>query len=244
MSDPTPVLRVTPGELPERVLVVGDPDRAAAVAERLEGARRVGAFREYHTYEGTHRGVPVAVSSHGVGAAGAAICFEELAQAGARTVIRAGTCGGLDPDVTDGDLVVATAAVREDGLTHHLLPPAYPAVASPEVTAALGRAVAGIERPVHRGVVLTHAAFYTHDVFGSSLAMWRQAGAIAVEMECAALFVIAGLRGFDAGSVLAVDGNPLRTEEEVYDPHRRVVRDAVEEMITVALDALVDGATA
>lgn len=239
--EPTPVLRVTAGDLPERVLVVGDPSRASGVAARLDDMRELGRFREYHTYVGSYRGVEVAVSSHGVGAPGAAICFEELAQAGATRIIRAGTCGGLDPEVTDGDLVIATGAVRQDGITDQLLPASFPAIPSSSVVAALRRSASDASRGVHEGIVLTQAMFYPSDVLGSSLEMWHRAGAIAVEMECAALFVIGGLRGVKTGAVLAVDGNPLQRRDETYDPHREVVYRAVDEMIDVALDALVDG---
>lgn len=239
MADRTPLLRISPGEVPARALVVGDPERAERVASRLDDARELGRFREYVTFAGTHRGVEVAVSSHGVGAPGAALCFEELHQSGVGRIIRAGTCGGLQPELTDGDLVVATGAVREDGLTPGLVPPTFPALASVDVVTSLRRAVRETGHPAHEGVVLTNAVFYTHEMLGSSLARWAQTGAVAVEMECAALFVIGALNGTEVGAVLTVDGNPLLRRGEGYDPHRDVVRDAVEVMIGVALEALV-----
>ncbi len=236
--EPTPILRITPGETPTRVLVVGDPDRAARVAERLDQPRTLGKFREYHSYAGFHRGVEVAVSSHGVGAPGAALCFEEWCQAGATRMIRAGTCGGLQPEVTDGDLVIATGAVRRDGLTDQLVPPPFPALAGVDVVAALRRASRGTG--VYEGVVLTEAVFYSKEVLGSSLELWQRAGVVAVEMECAALFVIGSLNRVEVGAILAADGNPLRRSEKGYDPHREVVHRAVDRMIGIALDALVD----
>lgn len=239
MAEPTPVLRVTPGEIPVRALVVGDPDRAERIAARLDGARELGRFREYVTFAGEHRGVPVAVSSHGVGAPGAALCFEELHRAGVQRIIRAGTCGGLQRDVRDGDLVIATGAIREDGLTPGLVPSSFPALASVDVVTRLRQAVRDVDHPVHEGVVLTGAVFYPHDVLGSSLATWAAAGAVAVEMECAALFVIGALNGTEVGALLTADGNPLHGEEDGYNPHRDVVRDAVDVMIGVALDALI-----
>lgn len=239
MPDPTPVLRITPGAVPRRALVVGDPDRAERVASRLDDARELGRFREYVTFTGTHRGVDVAVSSHGVGAPGAALCFEELHRAGVRRIIRAGTCGGLQADVTDGDLVIATGAIREDGLTPGLVPASFPALASVDVVASLRHAVGAVGHRFHEGIVLTGAVFYPHDVLGSPLAQWAKAGAVAVEMECAALFVIGALNRTEVGAVLTVDGNPLHGNEDTYNPHRDVVRSAVDVMIEVALDGLV-----
>lgn len=237
-----PVLNVEASQIPERMLVVGDPDRALRVAARFEDRVEIGRFREYLTLVGTHRGVDVGVVSHGVGAAGAAVCFDELFQAGVRRVIRAGSCGGMQDHVLDGHLVIVTGAVRNEGLTSQLVPDGYPAMSSPDVVTAL-RLAARDEEDIHEGITLTNAVFYTHDILGSNLPLWQKAGVTAVEMECAALFVMAGLQGREAGAILAVDGNPLveRDEEMTgYNPHREVVRDAVGRMIGIALDALVD----
>ncbi len=237
-----PVLNVEASRIPERMLVVGDPDRALRVAARFEDRVEIGRFREYLTLAGTHRGVDVGVVSHGVGAAGAAVCFDELFQAGVRRVIRAGSCGGMQDHVLDGHLVIVTGAVRNEGLTSQLVPDGYPAMSSPDVVTALRRA-ARDEENIHEGITLTNAVFYTHDILGSNLPLWQKAGVTSVEMECAALFVMAGLAGREAGAILAVDGNPLveRDEEMTgYNPHREVVRDAVGRMIGIALDALVD----
>ena len=237
-----PVLNVEASQIPERMLVVGDPDRALRVAARFKDRVEIGRFREYLTLAGTHRGVDVGVVSHGVGAAGAAVCFDELFQAGVRRVIRAGSCGGMQDHVLDGHLVIVTGAVRNEGLTSQLVPDGYPAMSSPDVVTALRRA-ARDEANIHEGITLTNAVFYTHDILGSNLPLWQKAGVTAVEMECAALFVMAGLAAREAGAILAVDGNPLvERDEEMsgYNPHREVVRDAVGRMIGIALDALVD----
>ena len=237
-----PILCVESEDVPERMLVVGDPDRALRAASRLEDATEIGRFREYVTLVGHHRGTRVGVTSHGVGAAGAAVCFEELLLAGVQRVIRAGTCGGMQNDVMDGHLVIATGAVRNEGYTSQIVPDGYPAQASIDVVMALRRAAEGAEN-VHEGVALTNAAFFTHEILGSPVPMWQKTGVKAVEMECAALFVLAGLAGRQAGAILAVDGNPLAEKNEnmdYYDPHRDVVREAVGRMIGIALDALVD----
>ena len=107
---------------------------------------------------------------------------------------------------------------------------------------ALRRAAEGAEN-IHEGVTLTTSAFFTHDILGSPVAMWQKTGVKAVEMEAAALFVLAGLAGRQAGAILAVDGDPLAQKNEdtdYYNPHRDVVRDAVGRMIDIAWDALVD----
>ena len=238
-----PILKVDSGQVPELMLVVGDPDRARRAAGKLDRSIQIGDNREYLTLAGYHRGVRVGVASHGVGASGAAVCFEELLRAGVRRVIRAGTCGGMQDEVTDGHLVIVTGAVRNEEFTSRIIPGGYPALASADVIAALRRASAG-RASVHEGLTVTSAVFYSRDILGSDLGLWQKAGVTAVEMECAVLFVLAGLAGAETGAILAVDGNPLlRRDEEMsdYDPHREVVREAVGRMIEIALDALVDG---
>ena len=237
-----PILGFRAGDLPKRVLVVGDPNRAEKAARQLAEVRELGRTREYVSFAGRHHDIEVAVVSHGVGSAGAAVCFEELFRAGAERVIRAGTAGGMQPNILDGHLVVATAAVRTDGFTQQVVPMEYPAVADHQVVGSLLGAAQAAGLEVHHGIVLTLASFYPHQVLGSSLPMWQQAGVVAVEMEVAALFVLATLHGSSAGAILAIDGNPLVEKDdsmESYNPDRPVVHEAVERMITVGLDALV-----
>lgn len=236
-----PILRVRAGDVPQRMLVVGDPARAARVAAALDGAREVSRNREYVLFAGHHRGEAIGVASHGVGSAGAAVCFEELCRAGARRIIRAGTCGGMQPHVVDGHLVIAHAAVRDDGITPKLVPPGFPAIASVDVVTSLRSAAASRDLRPAEGVVLTSDLFYPHEALGSDLPLWQRTGVVAVEMECAALFITASLHGVAAGAILAVDGNPLAARDDDmagYDPHRPVVDDAVAAMIEVGLDAV------
>ena len=237
-----PLLNVDSKDIPERMLVVGDPDRARRAATFLEQPVQLGDNREYLTLVGKHRGVEVGVASHGVGAAGAAVCFDELIRAGAQRLIRAGSCGGMQDNVTDGHLVIVTAAVRNEGFTSRIVPEGYPALASPDVVAAFRRASEG-RADIHEGLTLTSDVFYSHDILGSDLTLWQKTGVRAVEMECAVLFVLAGLAGRETGAILTVDGNPLveRDEEMTgYDPHREVVKEAVGRMIEVAWNALID----
>jgi len=240
-QDRLPILAVRADDIPPRVLVVGDPARAERVAGLLDDADEVGRNREYVTFRGRHRGTDMAVVSHGVGSAGAAVCFEELCRGGAQRLIRAGTAGGLQDDVVDGALVVVRAAVRDEGVTARLVPPGYPAVADVDVVTTLRTVAAGAGQDVVEGVVLTSDLFYPHSVLGGDLQLWQRAGVVAVEMECAALFVTAALHGAAAGAILAIDGNPLREGDDDmsgYDPHRDGVVDAVDRMIAITLDAL------
>lgn len=236
-----PITKIPRTGLPARALVVGDPERATAVAGLLTDSVLIGQNREYRSYQGNWRGTPVVVSSHGVGGPGALCQFQELAAAGATTILRFGTAGALRPEIVDGDLVIAEAAIRDDGVTQQLVRPEYPAFATPEVVLALTKSAAAHEARAHRGVVWTRAAF-SPMVRELPMAEYLAAGVSAIEMELATLLVFAGLRGLRAGGVLVIDGNATvdNVDPTSYDPHRKVVTDAVATGSVVALDALVE----
>lgn len=235
-----PITKIPRGGLPGHALVVGDPARATSVAAVLDGAEPIGENREYRSYRGHWRGTPLVVSSHGVGGPGALCLFGELAEAGVHTFLRFGTAGSLREDIADGDLVIAEAAVRDDGVTQQLIHPEYPAVATPEAVLALDAAAAANAVRAHRGIVWTRAAFGPM-VLVPPMRDYRAARVIAIEMELSALLVFAALRGLRAGGVLVIDGDASgdNVDPTAYDPHRQVVADGVAAGTRVALDALV-----
>lgn len=119
------------------VLLPGDPKRCSKIAGYFDHPRLVADSREYVTYTGTLDGVKVSVTSTGIGGPSAAIAIEELSLCGADTFLRVGTCGGMQPEVKSGDIVVATGAVRMEGTTREYAPIEYPAIASLKVVNAL-----------------------------------------------------------------------------------------------------------
>lgn len=236
-----PILRVNEADLPERLLVVGDPNRLNEIAEQLDDVVELGRNREYHSLTGTCNGQRVGAVSHGVGSAGAGACFEELCKSGATRIIRAGSAGGLQEHVGAGDVVIARAAVREDGLSPKLVPASYPAMATPDVVMAMRDSATSMGFSFHEGTILTSDLFYPHDVLGSDLPLWQRAGVTAVEMEAATLFVVCGLHDVETGAVVAIDGNPLKQDGgsmDTYNPDQDAVRNAFTASIKIGLAAL------
>lgn len=240
-ADRLPILGVRADEVAPLALVVGDPMRARAVAGMLDDARELASSREYVTLTGSFRGRTVTVASHGVGAAGAAICFEELARAGVARIVRAGTCAGMQRGVTAGDLVVGTAAIRDDGVTDRLIDPRWPAVADAALTLELERAARATGVATHVGVVQTVANFYPgHHESEPGWLPFHRAGAIALEMEFSALLVVAAHHRIAAGGLFTVDGNMLEHDEDMsdYDPSTVPVEEGKVAMLRAALEAL------
>ena len=135
-----PITKVPRRGLPHFGLVCGDPARQHRISQLLSGPVELARTREYTTSVGSWKGLGVVVSSHGVGASGALLMFHELMMAGVTTIIRVGTCGSLRQEIEDGDLIIAEAAVRADGVTDQLVTLGYPAFSSPKVVLALMRA--------------------------------------------------------------------------------------------------------
>lgn len=238
-----PITGIPIGQIPASVLVCGDPERATGIANAFDDSSLISDNREYRCLAGSYQGTPVAVCSHGIGAPGASIAFEELISAGAQRIIRVGTCGGLRPDIVSGHIIVATAAVQNTGYGREVVPDGYPAAADVSVTSAIMQAAAGFNHPCSSGYVLTRDSFYK-GVGPPSMpdySKMAQANVLAVEMECAALFIVAALRRVQAGAITVVDGNVLSSggeSMESYNPDNNVVHEAVNIAALIALNAL------
>ncbi len=239
------VLNFDSNDMPDRIVTVGDPGRVDVVAEHLTGVKALANKREYRSIRGNYNGVDVGVVSHGVGSAGAGLCFTELCRGGAERIVRAGSAGGMQPEVQQGAVVIATAAVRDDGLSERLVPAGFPAVASVDVVNALRAEAQEVALPVaglFEGIVLTSDLFYPGDMLGSELGDWAKAHVVAVEMEVATLLVVAAMHGVEAGAVLAIDGNPLAVDGgsmRQYNPDQSVVGSAIAVAVELALGAAV-----
>lgn len=236
-----PGIRLRKGDITPRVLVCGDPERAESIAAELNNMKVLAKGREYWTYYGEYKGVPITVSSHGVGASGAMLSFISLIKAGAKVIVRIGTCGGLHPEVKAGSLVIATAAAKEDGVSNMYVPESFPAVANFDVIGALADNAKKNNQNCFKGIIVTHGAFYS-GVMPTNTVEQAKSGAIALEMEVAALYTAATMYNVKAGAILATDGNALSVLDcaEDNDPDPELLKSTVQKGIQIALDALIE----
>jgi uridine phosphorylase len=194
----------------------GDPGRVPLLAQRLEGARQVAANREFVSWGGELEGAQVTVTSTGIGCPSAAIAVEELHACGTDTFVRVGTAGGMQQNVLVGDLVVAEAAVRDEGTSPQYVPLGFPAVADPDVTLALREGARALGLRHHVGVVHSKDSFYGQrepermpvaDELAARWRAWIRAGVLCSEMEAAAIYVVARSLRARAGGLMLVAGN-------------------------------------
>ncbi len=238
------------GDVGQYCILPGDPGRCEKIAAHFDGAKKVAKVaqnREFTTYTGTLAGEPISVVSTGIGGPSAAIALEELAALGAHTFIRIGTCGGINLKVQSGDVVIATAAVRQEGTSREYAPIEYPAAADFEVVSALVTAAAQKNLPWHAGVVQSKDSFYgQHDpdrmpVSGALLAKWeawKRLGVLASEMEAAALFTVAASLGLRCGAVFHTIWNQERKLNGMFEDDRYDTEQAVE-VAVAAMETLI-----
>jgi uridine phosphorylase len=183
--------------LAERVLLPGDPGRALRLAQSLLDAPVMfNHNRGLWGYSGVAPdGRPLTIQSTGMGGPSAAIVLAELAEIGARRLVRVGTCGALDPVLGLGDLLVVTEALPRDG-TSVALGARGALTPDPLLTEAL-QAAAG--EGAASGTIVSTDLFYD-----GPEEEWIEAGARAVEMETATLLAFAERRRLPAAAVLIV----------------------------------------
>ncbi|NLD87339.1 MAG: uridine phosphorylase [Clostridiales bacterium] len=221
-------LKCSHGDIGGYCILPGDPARVPLIAEHLTNTYQVSQNREYNLYTGFLEGVKITVCSTGIGGPSASIALEELNILGGHTFIRVGTCGGINTKVIGGDLVIATAAVRQEGTTLHYAPIEFPAVSDFDVTVALACGASNLGYRAHTGVVQSKDSFYgQHDpnrmpVFNELNAKWeawKRLGVLASEMETAALFVASSaLKNVRCGAVFNVLWNQERKREGLPNP--------------------------
>jgi uridine phosphorylase len=193
------------GDIAPYVLMPGDPGRVERIAGHMDRAEKVADYRGFVTYTGEAGGVGISSCSTGIGCPSAAIAVEELINVGAETLVRVGTTGSLQPGLDSGDIVVATAAVREEGTSRIYVPVGYPAAASFDVTLALMDAAGELGIDVHPGIVISTDAYYGGN--DEALRKYGTANVLSIEMEASTVFTLAALRGKRAGAIMVVDGN-------------------------------------
>ena len=234
-------IQVAEGEVGRYVILPGDPKRCEKIAQYLDHPVQIADNREYITYTGTLDGIRVSVTSTGIGGPSASIAMEELYRCGADTFVRIGTCGGIQPEVKSGDIVIATGAVRMEGTSREYAPLEFPAVADLAVTNALVEAAGKKGYPFHTGVVQCKDSFYgqhepeikpvSYELMNKWEA-WKRLGCLASEMESAALFVVASYLNVRVGSCFLVVANQEREklglENPVAHDTDRAIRIAVE----------------
>jgi uridine phosphorylase len=208
-----------PGELAPYILTCGDPDRAQRISrffDRIDMRRK---NREFLTYTGSYKNIPVSVMATGIGAPATAIAVVEASNCiNPVAFIRLGTCGALQSNINLGDLVITESSWCREGTTASYIPGNFVPHADPEIVAALTGAAVALQMPCHVGLTCTTADFYAGQGRAAPgfpapapefLQTLKKSGILNMEMEMAVYLALAAVSTYEirAGGVCLVLDN-------------------------------------
>lgn len=212
-STPTAHNAAKLGDIAKIVLMPGDPLRAQYIADTyLEDVTCFNTVRNMLGFTGTYRGVRLSVMGGGMGMPSIGIYSHELFNFyDVDAIIRVGSAGGVAEDIQVKDVVAGMGACTDSAFAQQYnLPGTFAPIASfdlLEKAVAAGRSM-GV--PVKVGNILSSDHFYLDDP--DSTRSWQKMGVMAVEMEAAALYMIAARANKRALCLLTVSDLPLTGE--------------------------------
>lgn len=248
IGDRPALTQIDPAKVGNFVLItVRDPlcayneDPAQEIAASLENSELIGRSGMFTSYSGFYKGAALTVVSGGSGSPEMElILYDYMEYTDASTFIRVGGSGGIGDGVRPGDVVIASAVVREEAMTKAYIDAGYPAVCHFELVLAMVQAAEALAAPYHVGVTLSVDSDYVgcgRPSVGGYLQPWNidkpgiynRAGVLNGDRESAAIVTLASLFGRRGGSVCSVADNIVSGEKFVAGAgHRVAVQIALE----------------
>lgn len=224
------------GEIADRILLPGDPLRAKYIAETfLENPVQYTDIRNILGFTGTYKGVRLSVQGTGMGIPSISIYATELMRDyGVKKLIRVGTCGAMRDDIKLRDVIIAQGATTDSGIIRNifggsinyapladfdLLYKAYEQTKKQGIAARVGNIVS-VDR------------FYDDEIDNDKLVQY---GIMAVEMETAALYVLAAKYKVQALGLFTVSDHLVR-DEHCTAKERQT---SFDDMIRIALETAI-----
>ncbi|NLL91723.1 MAG: nucleoside phosphorylase [Ruminococcaceae bacterium] len=238
-SDPNPLrlhLQARRGDIGEYVIVPGDPFRCDLVASFFDESKLISHNREIKIYTGSYKGLSVSVCSTGMGCPSAAIVCEELAQIGAKVLLRTGSGFLLRDDIKEGDIAVTLGSAKYEGTTEFFVPKGYPAIADLDLVTALVKTarkyVEGTDAKVHTGITATVDGFYGETP--EFLQKLKDINIMNIEMESSAVITTCQRYGIRGGCICTCGSDDTAKEA------RKLYESSMERQIRIALDSFVE----
>lgn len=226
----------TKGAIAQRILLPGDPLRAKYIADTyLDNPNCYNEVRGMYGFTGTYKGVPVSVQGTGMGVPSISIYAQELMQEyDVKTLIRVGTCGAIQQDISVRDVILAMSASTDSNVNRlrfgHV---DYAPTADFDLLHKAYQAATARQMPVRVGSVFTADLFYNEGI--AEIKKWAEFGILALEMESAALFTLAAQFGAKALSILTVSDHILTGQVTTAEERQTSFR----EMMEIALETVI-----
>mgnify|MGYP003671894042 CR=1 FL=1 len=224
-----------PGDIAETVLMPGDPYRAKWAAETfLENAVCVNEVRGMLGFTGTWKGNRVTIQGSGMGMPSLSIYANELiTEYNAQTLIRIGSCGGMQDHVGVRDVILATTAstlsTPSRGIFKDLN---FAPTADFDLLHKAYHAAEALKVKTHVGGIYSSDVFY--DERPDLTEQMQRHGILGVEMEAAELYILAARHKRRALAVLTVSDHLITREALPADQRERSFGDMVDIALTAA----------
>lgn len=216
---PTPHINAKPGDFGKTVLMPGDPLRAKFIAENfLENPVLVNNVRGVQGYTGTYHGVRVSVMASGMGMPSIGIYSHELFNVfGVERILRVGSAGALQENVKVRDVVLGQGACTDSNWASQFhLPGTFAPIADFTLLRTAAETAEEMNLRFHVGNIVSSDSFYgDHDGVPEKLDnvyAWKKMGALATEMEAAALYMNAARYGKQALAICTISDHILTGE--------------------------------
>ena len=232
----TPHNSAEKGAFAKTVLMPGDPLRAKFIAETyLEEPKLVNNVRGIQGYTGTYKGVPVSVMASGMGMPSMAIYSYELFNMyGVENILRVGSAGAVSMELKLRDIVLGqgacTSSSMQDnfGVHGHFAP-----IADFDLLRCAAQICEERKLRYKAGNLISSDIFYNDDpAFNHPL---LNLGALAVEMEAAALYMNAARAGKRALAICTISDHVLTGEATSAEERQTTFNEMMELALEVAV---------
>ena len=224
--------KYSPFKAPKEIIICYHGGLLRYIVENHKTRREKGFWGETYLLETKEKEVGI-IGRFGIGAPVLAALVEELVAQGAREFISVGTAGSLREDLKIGDLVICNRAVRDEGTSHHYLPPSKYIRPSEKLLERIERSAKSLSMEYTVGTSWTNDAPYRET--RTEVMAFQKEGVVAVEMEASALFALGRYRGVETGAMFAISDSLAELE---WKPgfSNTDVRKGLEKLFEIALE--------
>ncbi len=188
----------------------------------------------------------ITVVLHPIGPSALAILLEELARLGTDVVLYLDTATALSPRIEIGSVILATGAIKGDGVSRAYAPLEVPAIPSHELFHHVQQSLEIHDVKTFTGIVWSVDTFYLNGGIMENYIKTYSRIAAAMDMGTATLFTVSMVRKLHAASVLVIESSvpkgvergALYSEEETYESLHKKVFDTIDHLIKPLLEAL------
>jgi purine-nucleoside phosphorylase len=196
------------GEIAPTVLITGDPLRARHFATYLEQSSCYNEVRGMFGYTGLYRGREISIQGTGMGIPSTAIYLHELIRDyGVKRVIRVGTCGAIQQELSLGQIIIATTADTDSSAVQHYTVKQQLPTPNPILLRAATDLAPTLNISVQTGSIFSTDLFYTED--SHRYEELTRKNVLAVDMETSMVYAMANYFAVESLSILTVSDNIL-----------------------------------